>query len=226
MNLGHSSGISHASNLGLSTSGLADVIVSPHLHYAAKLLLDNDHKGRAFTILRHPIERALSTYHVLQLHSTNEELKKMTIEDYINSEYVETNWLTRFLVNRRQDGIIGYEQVALAKEVLRRKFLIGLYDHFEESIYRIEAFYGWQITTPPGRAGAAKLCHEKMIKTTRARDQSDYDFMNSKIQYGDENYKILKEKNRYDLEVYYYAVELFKEQGLFLQEKTDLVPFS
>lgn len=226
VNLGHATGISHASDLGLSASGLADVLVSPHLHYASKLLFDDKHKGRAFTILRHPIERALSTYHVLQSHSTNEELKNMSIEDYVNSQYVETNWLTRFLVNRRQDGVIGYEQVALAKEVLRRKFLIGLYDHFEESIYRVEAFYGWEITAPPGRAGAAKLCHENMIKNARDRDKVDYDFMNSRIQYGDENYKILKEKNRYDLEVYWYAVELFKEQGLFLQEKTGLVPFS
>ena len=190
VNLAHANGISHASDLGLATSGLADVIVSPHLHYATKLIFDEEHKGRAFTILRHPIERALSRYHATQLHSTDDKVKTMSIEEYVKSEYVETNWLTRFLVNRRQDGIIGYEQVALAKEVLRRKFLIGLYDHFEESIYRFEAFFGWRITSPPGRAGAAKICHENLLKNSGERDKADYDFMNSKIQYDDNNYKI------------------------------------
>ena len=192
--------------------------MSRHLHYAGKMLFDGEHKGRAFTILRHPIERSLATYHALQLHSTNPELKSMTLEQYIESEYVESNWLTRFLVNRRQDGLLGYEQVAVAKELLRRKFLIGLYDNLEESIARIEAFFAWTIVSPPGRAEGAKICHEEMIENARKRDKEDFEYMSTKLQYGDSTYNRLKELNRYDLEVYWYAVQLFKEQEMMLKE--------
>lgn len=218
VNLGYTTGITNAASLGLASSGLADVLVSHHLHYAGKMLFDGEHKGRAFTILRHPIERSLATYHALQLHSTNPVLKSMTLEEYIDSEFVESNWLIRFLVNRRQDGVLGYEQVAVAKELLRRKFLIGLYDNLEESIARIEAFFAWTVVSPPGRAEGAKLCHDEMINNARQRDKDDFEYMNTKLQYGDSNYNKLKELNRYDLEVYWYAVQLFKEQEMMLKE--------
>ncbi len=112
----------------------------------------------------------------------------MTLEEYIDSEFVESNWLIRFLVNRRQDGVLGYEQVAVAKELLRRKFLIGLYNNLEESIARIEVFFAWTVVSPPGRAEGAKLCHDEMINNARQRDKDDFAYMNTKLQYGDSNY--------------------------------------
>merc|ERR1719215_2210038 len=116
----------------------------------------------------------------------------MTLSDYIHSEYAESNWLTRFLTNRRRDGVLGYEQVAVAKELLRRKFLVGLYDSFEESVMRMEKYFGWEITEPEEQAQNSKTCHTNLLSVTRKRDKADFLFMDTQIKYGDLNYQKLK----------------------------------
>ena len=218
VNLGHPEGIVHAAELGLVPSKLADVVATHHLSYAGKMLFSKTYKARAFTMIRHPIERALSTYHALQLHSKNDAVKNMTLSEYIDSDHVETNWLTRFLNNRRQDGKLEREHVDIAKEILRQKFLIGLYDHFEESVYRIENFFGWKVTSPPGKVQGVKLCHDRLIENARKRDKADVDFLGKKIKKGDKNYLKLKALNEFDLELYWYAVQLFKEQEELLKD--------
>ena len=218
VNLGHPEGIAHAAELGLVPSRLADVVATHHLYYAGKMLFSKTYKARAFTMIRHPIERALSTYHAIQLHSKKDEIKNMTLTEYVDSEHVETNWLTRFLTNRRQDGKLEREHVEIAKEILRQKFLIGLYDHFEESIYRIENFFGWKVTSPPGKVQGTKLCHDRLVENARQRDKDDVDFLGTRIKKGDMNYLKLKALNEFDLELYWYAVQLFKEQEELLKD--------
>jgi len=86
-------GLIRAKKLGLVQSNLADVVVTPYLYESADLFNDlpeeTEKKGRCFTILRHPIERAMSVFFYLQ--STSEELKfrLMTIEEYAESAYCE-----------------------------------------------------------------------------------------------------------------------------------------
>jgi len=217
VNLGQPKGIEHAHNLGLASSGLADVVVSHHLHYAGKQIFEPEHRARAFTILRHPIERAVSVYHALVRNSQDEEIKSMTLSTYLDSEYAESNWLTRFLVNHRHDEL-GDEYINVAKEVLRRKFLIGIYDRIEESMSRFEIYFGWTITSPPGRVEACKVCIETMISNTQARDYDELTFINDNAVKGSSNYLRLKELNKDDIEVYWYAVGLYQEQRPFIED--------
>ena len=78
-------GIQRAKNLNLITSGLADVVMSPLLHDAAALFTPT-HKGRLFTMLRHPIERATSLFYFIQdtqwkeAKTRNDQFADMTIE--------------------------------------------------------------------------------------------------------------------------------------------------
>lgn len=78
-------GIQRANELNLVTSGLADVIISPLLYDAAALFTPT-HKGRVFTMLRHPIERAASLFYFIQdtqwkrPETKNEKLAAMSIE--------------------------------------------------------------------------------------------------------------------------------------------------
>ena len=51
------------------------------------------------------------------------------------SGHFEDNILTR--------AIAGRNDLLIAKEILKRKFVVGLYDHTEESIRRFEWFLGW-----------------------------------------------------------------------------------
>jgi len=62
-------GIARAKRLGLAESGLADIIVSP-LFPEITDLMNERNKGRVFTMMRHPIERAASMFYYLQVSSS------------------------------------------------------------------------------------------------------------------------------------------------------------
>lgn len=55
-------GLHRAANLGLAASDLSDLISSSYFGEVG-MLFDLEHKGRAFTIMREPIERAVSMYY-------------------------------------------------------------------------------------------------------------------------------------------------------------------
>ncbi len=78
-------GIQRAKSLNLVTSKLADVVMSPLLHDAAALFTPT-HKGRMFTLLRNPIERAASLFYFIQEtqwkrpETRNDQFADITIE--------------------------------------------------------------------------------------------------------------------------------------------------
>jgi hypothetical protein len=59
-------GIHRAKQLGLAESGLADIISSP-LFPEIIDIMNEQHRGRMFTVLRHPIDRATSMFYYLQV---------------------------------------------------------------------------------------------------------------------------------------------------------------
>lgn len=91
VNIATPEGIKHAMNLGLVPSHLADTLVSAHADLIPSLFNAND-KGRAFVLLRHPVDRAASMFYFLK-DSGYPPLVNMTVDDYAKSEYIENNWL-------------------------------------------------------------------------------------------------------------------------------------
>lgn len=87
-------GISHAKDVGFGRSGLANVVMTSWFDQTASVF-DEDHKGRCFTLLRHPIQRAVSMFYYLKdatwEHTFSEEYKNMTIEEFASSQYAEDN---------------------------------------------------------------------------------------------------------------------------------------
>ena len=89
-------GIQRAANLGLSASGLVDLVVSNN-SVPVGLLFDMEQKGRSFLLLRDPIERAVSMYY----YSTRGEHAfldpSITLENYAQGNGIENNWVIRFI---------------------------------------------------------------------------------------------------------------------------------
>jgi hypothetical protein len=65
-------GIARAKQLGLAESGLADIISSP-LFPEIIDVMNEQHRGRMFTVLRHPIDRASSMFYYLQVSLADRE---------------------------------------------------------------------------------------------------------------------------------------------------------
>jgi len=84
-------GIQRAVDMGLAAAGVTDVIVSSYYHESAALF-DLNHQGRAFMMMRNPIERAVSMYwhRVKEIGDLDAEI---TIEDYAQGNGIENNWM-------------------------------------------------------------------------------------------------------------------------------------
>ena len=140
VNIATPEGISRAANLGLVQSHLAHTLVSAHVDLISTLFKSND-QARAFTLLRHPVERAASMFYFLQKEGMP-ELQKMTIDDYAKSDLIENNWLVRIL-SESMTGPIDMDNLEIAKKVLRKKFVVGLLDNKRGSFARFDHYFKW-----------------------------------------------------------------------------------
>jgi hypothetical protein len=91
VNIATPEGIKHALNIGLVPSHLADTLISAHVDLIPSLFNAND-KGRAFVLLRHPVDRSASMFYFLK-DSGYPPLRNMSVDEYAKSEYIENNWL-------------------------------------------------------------------------------------------------------------------------------------
>lgn len=218
-------GISRASSLQLAPSRMAHFVSTPLLHVTSGLVFDSVHQGRLFVLLRHPIERAVASYrHMVQNDPYNSQ---MTLEEYATGPYAEGDWVTRFLSDH-SSGPVTESHAAMAKEVLRRKAVVGLYDEMDDSLRRMKAYFGWD--APQVEKGGAEAGEEQYMRCQRqvlaghggggdGGQQPAPEVLKSRshdgmvLREGDSAYAALAERNRYDMELYRYARQLFAVQA-------------
>lgn len=97
-------GIKRAADMNLGSSRVADVISSPFIYETTALFSDITEAGKCFTLLRHPVDRAVSFYHHYQqedsTHPNAATYRGMTIDEYAEASS-ENNWMVRFLTSKR-----------------------------------------------------------------------------------------------------------------------------
>ena len=200
-------GIQRAQDLNLVPSGLADVVISPLLHDGTTLFTPT-RKGRLFTIFRNPIERAASLFYFIQdtqwkqPNSGNEQFASMTIEQFYEAGFAENNWMTRFLTNELTKGELTEEDLHIAKEVLRQKSLIGLLEEKGETFDRFQKYFGWR-----PKNGAEEECLAKKLEWAWPMKHR-----HPPVEKDSNAYILIRAQNLFDLQLYEYATELFKQQ--------------
>ena len=155
-------GIQRAKEMGFADAGLADAVVTGFL-YEANDLFTPTAKGRMFTVFRHPIERAISMFYYIQVAdwepTYSPELKDWTIEQYAESDRIENNWMTRQL-SGQLSGDLNDDALAVAMEVIRSKFLVGLMTEMDRTMERFEKFFRWKYRVNPENQEA---CRERLM---------------------------------------------------------------
>jgi len=215
-------GISYAKDRGFGESGLANVVITPRLHETASVF-NGDHRGRCFTMLRHPIKRAISMFYYLKdatwEHTYSEEYKSMTIEEYASSQFAEDNWMTRFLTNEMSGGV--YERhLDLAKEVLESKCVVGLMEEFTPSVKRFSDYFGWGNSE---FGGPVKLI-DRGTCVSRVIGHPDNAHSHPNYDESSEVWNLLMQKNRFDVVLYEHAIHLFHDvQNQLLDKQWDNV---
>jgi len=189
-------GIIHAQSLGLGLSGIADVIGTPLLSDIVNIF-DASHRGRFFTIMRHPVDRASALFEDEKL--MNPDLERMTIIDFVQSTKYQGNFLTRSLANKLSGELIDADFV-LAKSMLHTKFIVGLYDRLGESFERFENYFGW-----------SKLL---MTDSTECMDVKTIPSEISTWDHHPASFLLpIVRENEYDIQLYTFAEQLFDLQA-------------
>eukprot|EP00580_Thalassiosira_gravida_P016026 CAMPEP_0201666090 /NCGR_PEP_ID=MMETSP0494-20130426/7031_1 /ASSEMBLY_ACC=CAM_ASM_000839 /TAXON_ID=420259 /ORGANISM="Thalassiosira gravida, Strain GMp14c1" /LENGTH=1024 /DNA_ID=CAMNT_0048145175 /DNA_START=50 /DNA_END=3124 /DNA_ORIENTATION=+ len=189
-------GIDRAIAKNLITSNLADVIHSPNMHDVARLFAPPMQAyGRAIVMVRHPIARAVAKYQWLR--QFNAEVKEMTLEEFVKSDFAEDNVLTR--------TIAGRKDLAIAKELLKRKFLVGLFDRMDASIERLEIFLHWNNISDDARSCQQAKVNQMMANSIN--HNLDLPLEGSPV------WISLMEKNGLDMALFEYAKFLYDYQG-------------
>jgi len=202
-------GIEHAKTLNVGSSPSIDLISSAYLWDLASIF-DAQHQGYMIAMVRHPIERAVSLYYSMKNNKQYEEQvgSLSSVEQYAKSSLVENNWMTRFLSNTLS-GELAPEHVAIAKEVLRTKCLIGLLRDKTETMRRLDVFFNLRAIEHTQRR---EECQEKLLYWDWP-NKNRHDLIEKGSTAWDELYK----HNMYDMQVYEYAEELFEAQKKLFQ---------
>ena len=196
-------GITKAKKLGLASSGLVDLVISPRLAQAASLFGPSK-QGRAFAFLRHPVERAVSMFYFLKKHNVA-AVASMELEDYCKSSHVENNWMVRILSDKMM-GDVGEDDLEMAKNLLKEKVIVGLLEQKDESMKRFEYHFGWRYTENPQRQAA---CRTRILVGDYRTNES----AKSKIKEGSQAWSLLMWQNKLDMKLYKYAKALYLQQG-------------
>ena len=138
----------------------------------------------------------------------------MTLEQYANSNYVESNFIVRSLISKPSEAIMPNDMY-MAKTILRQKFLIGLSTKMDESLDRIQRYFGWE-AVDHYRLGVfqrIKDCKAQYLSKEHIAQQSvDHPILLE----GSLEWNLLLEKNWADMALYEFALDVFREQGISL----------
>jgi len=204
-------GIQRAKGMGLGSSGLADVISTPFVFETAEVFKDVSEEGKCFTLLRHPVDRAISLYHHYQTDESGNPntavYKGLSIDEYAD-QVAENNWMVRFLANKRS-GSLTWHDLEVAKEVFGRKCLVGLVDKAEESLRRYERFFGWDKKVSD--SGSKDQCLTQYLANgDKRKDHPTYE--------STEAWEVLRKKNEYDCLLYEFAEKLYTQQDAIYEK--------
>jgi len=167
-------------------------------------------KGRLFGLFRHPVERTLSKYHYIKTATWERNFKEravnQTIMEFVNSPMCYDNWVVRRLIHKMPYNMeITDDDLALAKEIVKRKMLVLLTDDMEGSVERMRQYFGWD---EDELTDEQKGCiHRYAVEEPRNANPHE------ELDPESEEYRAIRDKNLADIELYEYARQLFQEQG-------------
>ncbi|KAL7531613.1 hypothetical protein ACHAXR_004134, partial [Thalassiosira sp. AJA248-18] len=194
--------IAVAKKMGVSDRELADVFVS-QLSLEGSTVFSTYHMGRAFTIMRHPVKLAASLFYYRRIATWEPtyrpDYKDMTLLDYVATDGYYDNWMVRMLTNAKLGGL-NEGHLELAKKIIKEKFIIGISDHMDETFRHLEKYYGWA----ESKEGCVNFHLHSAPSNKNKYPSPDR---------GGEAWKIITEKNKYDMALYYFALEIFGDQS-------------
>ena len=196
-----SDGIARADRIGLVDSGLAHLMVVTDLRDAAGLFIDRMRTGRVLTLLRDPVEQALSDYHYRQSLGPDNPLglsMDTPLSEFAKSADLPTNAIVKGLTNITDSTLVTLAHLRAAKLILENYVVVGLLDEFDESVAYFHDYFGWDFSD--------HLCVRNF---QAARDnRNDHEHLDAQSV----EHQTISDRNWADVELYRFARTLFQKR--------------
>jgi len=205
-------GILRAKEMGLVPSGIADVIFTTEPHFAIENLYDSSHRGRAMALFRHPVDRLVSKFFYLQVADWEvtyaPHWKRLSVLQWAEINR-ENNFMVMKLAGKTPRDEVTEVDLRVAMETIKRRFIVGLLDHMEESIHRFNIVLGID-----GSKEENKQCMDQFFGDDVVKRNSN---AHRKIKRGSPGWRAIAEKNSLDMRLYDFILEVYEEQREFLE---------
>ena len=195
------------------TSGIPDVVISEDIHSILDIF-DSQNRVIMFSVFRHPLDRAMSQYYADI--ASDPAVAGMTLQQYVRSgeDRLENNHLTRYL-SGRYHGDLREEHLDIAREFLRRKFVVGLARDLPTTAELFSRVFGWRNVTDVRGSESVDQCSDSIFHELAAKTQPS-------LEVGSEGWKMVMAQNWFDLKLYEYAEHLFHLQVDHLKLKSSV----
>jgi len=188
-----------------------DLVNVVETSYFTDITVNHKRPASVFTLFRHPVERMVSDYY--QEHATTGNL----MEYATNPKYHVDNWMTRMLANVHQGQPVTDKDFQYAKTVLHDKVLVLFLDAMDESVERLLTYFDWYGRIMPDEESPGGIRGKSGIKGLSCLNNFKHSYHQDKNSHpvpepDSEEWLALKKLNEYDINLYWYAKELFHNQ--------------
>eukprot|EP00804_Cyclotella_cryptica_P007166 CCRYP_009717-RA/>CCRYP_009717-RA protein AED:0.37 eAED:0.37 QI:88/0.5/0.66/1/0.5/0.66/3/0/302 len=125
--------------------------------------------------------------------------EKVYGEAYVASDEYIGNWMVHQLTGTMPWVELTDDHLAQAKSVLQAKVFVGIASQMDETLRQLKRYFHWIEERP--------FCVFNYLHSTPTNSNS-----HPKIQRGSAQWLEVAEKEKWDLSLYYYALELFAQQ--------------
>jgi len=199
-----------AEGAALDTKNNVDIIFSSFPSYAVEHLFDESHKGRMLSMFRHPVDRLTSKFFYLGIATWEKtyrpEWKDVDVLDWANDINIDNNHMVKKLAGKVQKDEATELDLARAKETIKKRMIVGLMDHMEESFNRFNIVMNINAKT---NDKYTRCMNTYFGGGTNKKSNSN---SHPKVDESHPAYQVLAEKNKLDIELYQYILEVFDEQ--------------
>lgn len=132
----------------------------------------------------------------------------MTLDEWATNDRGENNWLVHHLSGKKHYEVVNRNDLEMAKEMIKAKFIVGMMNKFDESVHRFNLLLGVDENDPSNKQCMSDFSDVSKSKAKDLSNRNSY----TKAQEGSNAWNRIAEINSLDVELFSFIEEQFDVQ--------------